>query len=175
MENTKWVIDPTHSELEFKVRHLMISNVKGQFKEFTGVIEGEDFLNSQIHASVQADSIFTNNTDRDNHLRSADFFDVENHKEITFKSSSLEKVDDDEYKLKGELTILGVSKDVVLDVEYGGRITDPYGNDKIAFSLKGKINRKDFGLNWNTALEAGGVMVSDEVKINAELQFAKQS
>lgn len=175
MENTKWVIDPTHSELEFKVRHLMISNVKGQFKEFTGVIEGEDFLNSQIHASVQADSIFTNNTDRDNHLRSADFFDVDNHKEITFKSSSLEKVDDDEYKLKGELTILGVSKDVVLDVEYGGRITDPYGNDKIAFSLKGKINRKDFGLNWNTALEAGGVMVSDEVKINAELQFAKQS
>lgn len=175
MQNTKWVIDPTHSELEFKVRHLMISNVKGQFKDFSGVIEGEDFLNSQINASIQADSVFTNNNDRDNHLRSADFFDVENHKEITFKSNSLKKVDEDEYKLTGELSILNVTKEVVLDVEYGGRITDPYGNDKIAFSLKGKINRKDFGLNWNTALEAGGVMVSDEVRINAELQFAKQS
>lgn len=175
MKNTKWIVDPTHSELEFKVRHLMISNVKGQFKEFTGVIEGEDFLNSQIHATVQTDSIFTNNNDRDAHLRSADFFDVENHKEITFKSSSLDKISEDEFKLTGNLTINGITKEVTMDVEYGGRMTDPYGNDKIAFSMNGKINRKDFGLNWNAALEAGGVMVSDEVRINADLQFAKQA
>lgn len=174
MATTKWSIDPTHSELGFKVKHLMISNVKGVFTNYEATIDGEDFAKSSVKATIQAASISTNNTDRDNHLRSADFFDAENFPNITFESQSFTKVDDDTYKLKGVLTIKDVSKDIELNVDYGGTNTDPWGNEKLAFEITGKINRKDFGLNWNSTLETGGVLVGDEVKINAEVQFVKQ-
>lgn len=173
--SAKWVLDPTHSELTFKVKHLMISNVKGEFKNFTAEIDNEDFKNGTVKVNIATSSIFTNNTDRDNHLRSADFFDAENHQEMTFESTDFTKVDDDEYKLKGLLTIKGVSKEVLLDVEFGGTNKDPWGNTKAGFSFNGKINRKDWGLNWNAALETGGVLVSDEVKIGGEVQFIKQA
>lgn len=173
---TTWAIDPTHSELLFKVKHLMITNVKGEFRNFNASLEsvGTDFSKAKVSATVEADSIFTNNTDRDNHLKSADFFDVENHKELTFEGTSFTKLDEDNYQLKGNLTIKGVAKEITLDVEFGGIAKDPWGNEKAGFSLSGKINRKDWGLNWNAALEAGGVMVSDEVRINGEVQFVKQ-
>ena len=171
---TKWVIDPTHSELTFKVKHLMISNVKGEFKTFQANIDGEDFTNSTISANIDASSISTNNNDRDTHLKSSDFFEVENYPEITFASTSIQKVDDDKFKLVGNLTIKGSSKEITLDVEFGGFMKDPYGNEKAGFSINGKLNRKDYGLNWNAVLEAGGVMVGNEIKINAEVQFVKQ-
>ena len=173
---TTWALDPTHSELLFKVKHLMITNVKGEFRSFDATLEsiGTEVSKASVTATVQADSIFTNNTDRDNHLRSADFFDVENHRELTFEGSSFTKLDDDNYQLKGNLTIKGITKEISLDVEFGGIAKDPWGNEKAGFSLSGKINRKDWGLNWNAALEAGGVMVSDDVRINGEVQFVKQ-
>ena len=176
MATTKWVLDPTHSEITFKVKHLMISNVKGEFRNFTATIDSEsdDFSNAKVQANVETDSIFTNNDDRDNHLKSADFFDVENNKEITFTGFSFEKTDDDEFDLTGDLTINGVTKPVTLEVEFGGINQDPWGNTKAGFTFKGKLNREDFGLTWNAALETGGVMVSKEVKIYGELQFVKQ-
>lgn len=177
METTKttWTLDPSHSEITFKVKHMMISNVRGEFKSFAASIDGEDFEKSTISATIDAESVFTNANDRDNHLKSADFFDVENYKQLTFAGTSLKKVDDDEYKLTGVLTIKNVSKEVTFDVEFGGINKDPWGNEKAGFSLSGKINRKDWGLNWNAALEAGGVLVSEEVKIQAEVQFVKQT
>lgn len=170
---TKWVLDPTHSELLFKVKHLMITNVKGEFRNFEGTIitQGEGFNQAKVEATVQSDSVFTNNEDRDKHLKSADFFDVENHANLHFVGTSFDQVEGDEYLLSGELTIRGNTNPIKLKVEFGGVAVDPWGNKKAGFSLSGKINRKDWGLNWNAALEAGGVLVSDEVKINAELQF----
>ena len=174
MKTTTWAIDPAHSEITFKVKHLMISNVKGEFRTFEASIDGEDFTNSTLSAKIDASSISTNNNDRDTHLKSPDFFEVEQFPEITFKSTSLKKGDDDEYKLVGDLTIKVVTKEITLDTEFGGFMKDPYGNEKAGFSINGKLNRKDFRLNWNAALEAGGVMVGNEVKINAEVQFVKQ-
>ena len=180
MEATKttiWKLDPSHSELTFKVKHLMISNVKGEFQKFDGQIvsQGEDFDRAKVTATADADSIYTNNKDRDTHLRSADFFDAENNKELKFEGTAFEKLDEDNYKLTGLLTIKGNSKEVILDVEHGGMMKDPYGQEKAGFSISGKINRKEFGLTWNAALETGGVMVSDDVRINGELQFVKQA
>jgi len=175
METTKWILDPAHSELTFKVKHLMISNVKGEFKKFSSEFTGDDFTKAKIHVSIDAASIFTNDDNRDQHLKSADFFDVENYKEISFEGTSFTKVDDENYQLKGMLTIKDVSKEVTLQVEFGGINKDPWGNEKAGFSINGKINRKDWGLNWNAALETGGVLVSDEVKISADIQFAKQA
>ena len=172
---TKWVLDPAHSELLFTVKHLMISNVRGEFKDFRAEIDGEDFRTAPIQVNIDSASIFTNNGDRDNHLKSADFFDVENYKEITFQSTAFTAKDEENYVLTGLLTIKGVSKEVKLEVEFGGINRDPWGNDKAGFSVRGKINRKDWGLNWNSTLETGGVLVSDEVKINAEIQFLKQN
>lgn len=168
---TKWILDPTHSELTFKVKHMMISNVKGSFRTFTAEIEAEDefFANAKTTATIQTDSVFTNNTDRDNHLKSAEFFNAEAHPTITFESQALNN------SIVGNLTINGVTKSVTLDVDFGGINVDPWGNTKAGFSFEGKISRKDFGLNWNAALEAGGVMVSDDVKIAGELQFVKQA
>lgn len=174
MKTTKWVIDPTHSEITFKVKHLMISNVKGEFRTFQANIDSEDFTNSIISAHIDTSSISTNNNDRDTHLKSLDFFEVEKYPEITFVSTSLKKVKDDEFQLVGDITIKGITKEITLDTEFGGFMKDPYGNEKAGFSINGKLNRKDFGLNWNAALEAGGVMVGNEIKINAEVQFIKQ-
>ena len=166
---TKWNLDTTHSEITFKVRHMMISNVKGAFNTFTAEVEAEDdtFKNAKVSATIQTDSIDTNNADRDTHLKSADFFNVEQNPTITFESSSL---NDD---VTGHLTINGVTKPVQLEVEFGGINQDPWGNTKAGFTFEGKIKRSDFGLNWNAALETGGVLVSDEVKISGELQFVK--
>lgn len=180
MEDTKttiWKLDPSHSELTFKVKHLMISNVKGEFQKFDGQIvsQGEDFDRAKFTATADANSIYTNNKDRHTHLRSADFFDAENSKELKFEGTAFEKLDEDNYKLTGLLTIKVNSKEVILDVEHGGMMKDPYGQEKAGFSIGGKINRKEFGLTGNAALETGGVMVSDEVRINGELQFVKQA
>lgn len=176
-EKTKWILDPTHSEISFRVKHLMISNVKGVFSEFSAetLAEHDDFSSAAITASISAASINTGNADRDAHLRSADFFDAGAFPTIEFKSVSFTRKDDENYELAGELTIKGISKRITLDVEYGGLMKDPWGNLKAGFSVSGKINRKDWGLNWNAALETGGVLVSDEVKISAEVQFLKQA
>ena len=166
---TKWNLDTTHSEITFKVRHMMISNVKGAFNTFTAEVEAEDdtFKNAKVSATIQTDSIDTNNADRDTHLKSADFFNVEQNPTITFESDSL--ADD----VTGHLTINGVTKPVQLEVEFGGINQDPWGNTKAGFTFEGKSKRSDFGLNWNAALETGGVLVSDDVKIAGELQFVK--
>lgn len=171
---TKWVLDPAHSELTFKVKHMMIANVKGEFRTFQAEIEGENLLKSNVRVTIDAASVFTNENDRDNHLKSADFFDVENYKELVFESTSFEKANDENYTLKGLLTIKDIAKEVTLDVEFGGVNKDPWGSEKAGFSLEGKISRKDWGLTWNAALETGGVLVSDEVRISADVQFAKQ-
>jgi polyisoprenoid-binding protein YceI len=174
---TKWVSDPAHSEILFKVKHMMITNIKGEFRRFNAEAssDGTQLIGSTVKANIDASSIFTNANDRDTHLKSADFFDAENYKELTFTGTSLTKADDDKYLLKGNLTIKGVSKEVIFDVEFGGINKDPWGNEKAGFSINGKINRKEWGLNWNAALEAGGVLVSEEVKISAEVQLVKQA
>ncbi len=174
---TKWAIDPTHSEIGFKVKHLMITNVHGEFRKFIAEVssEEEDFTRSSVSVTIDAASILTNDDKRDAHLKSADFFDVEKYPELKFKETSFRKTADGNYKLRGILTIKEVSKEVAFEVEYGGIRKDPWGNEKAGFSLSGKINRRDFGLNWNAALESGGMLVSDEVKISAEMQFVKQS
>ncbi|QNS40274.1 polyisoprenoid-binding protein [Chryseobacterium manosquense] len=166
---TKWNLDPTHSEITFKVRHMMISNVKGSFTDFTSELESEDdtFKNVKVKTIIKTDSVNTNNADRDNHLKSEEFFNVAANPVITFESNSLND------EITGNLTINGITKPVTLDVEFGGINVDPWGNTKAGFSFEGKIKRSDFGLNWNAALEAGGVMVSDEVKIAGELQYVK--
>ena len=174
---TKWGLDAAHSEIAFKVKHLMISNVKGTFKEFDASIytTGEDFMTAEIDFWLNPASIETGAPDRDAHLKSADFFDVENHKQITFIGNTCEKVDEDSYTLFGDLTIKGITKQIKLDVEFGGVMKDPWGNEKAGFTINGKINRKDFGLNWNAALEAGGVLVGEEIKISCEVELLKQS
>ena len=172
---TTWAFDPTHSELTFKVKHLMIANVKGEFRNFTAQLttEGDDFNSASAQATIDVTSIDTNNTDRDGHLKSGDFFDAENHPNIQFASTSFQMFDAENGQLKGNLTIKGHTKEISLDVEFGGMSQDPWGNVKAGFSLSGKINRNDFGLSWNAALETGGVLVSEEVKLAAEIQFVK--
>lgn len=176
MATTKWALDPTHSELQFKVKHLMITTVTGNIKSFNAELEseGDDFTNANISFSGEINSIDTGNGDRDGHLKSGDFFDAEKFPAITFKSTSVEK-DGSDYIVKGDLTIKNVTKPVKLNAEFGGIATDPWGNNKAGFTLSGKINRTEFGLTWNAALETGGVMVSEDVKILGELQFVKQA
>jgi polyisoprenoid-binding protein YceI len=174
---TTWAIDPTHSEIEFKVKHLVISTVKGIFKEFTGnvEVEGENFDNATFSFEANVDSIFTNQADRDGHLKSADFFDAANYPKITFNSSNVEKKSDNNYTITGELTIKDTTKTVDLTAEFGGVATDPYGNVKAGFEITGLINRKDFGLTFHAVTEAGHLLLSDEIKLNINLQFAKQA
>lgn len=172
---TTWQLDPTHSELGFKVKHLMISNIKGEFRNFSAEIDGEDFSKAAISATIDTSSIFTNEDNRDAHLKNADFFDVDNHKEMTFKGNSYTKIDDENYELTGILSIKGISKEIKLAVEYGGTSKDPWGNEKMGFSINGKINRNDYGLNFNAALETGGFLLGEEVKISADLQFVKKT
>jgi polyisoprenoid-binding protein YceI len=173
---TTWAFDPTHSEITFKVKHLMITNVKGEFKQFDVTLNAADdsFKNATASATIQIGSISTNSDDRDNHLKSADFFEAEKFSTIQFDSTSIERFDEENGQLKGKLTIKGVTKEVSFDLEFGGISKDPWGNEKAGFSINGKINREDFGLTWNAALETGGVLVSNDVKIAAEIQFVKQ-
>jgi polyisoprenoid-binding protein YceI len=176
MSTTKWVIDPTHSEIGFKVKHMMFTNVSGKFSKFDATIESEDndFENAKIEFTGAIDSITTGNADRDTHLLSPDFFDAAQFPEIKFSATSFTKINEGEYELVGDLTLHGVTKSVKLAAEYGGLMKDPWGNTKMALALEGKINRKDWGLNWNSALETGGVLVSEEVRLNIELQFLQQ-
>ncbi|HEU5168258.1 MAG TPA: YceI family protein [Chitinophagaceae bacterium] len=174
---TKWNIDVDHSEIGFKVKHLMVANVRGRFKEFDGSIytTDEDFLSAEIDFWINPASITTANENRDAHLRSADFFHVEEFKEINFTGNTFENLGEDRYVLYGDLVMRGIRKQIRLDVEFHGVIKDPWGNHKALFNITGKINRKDWGLNWNAALETGGVLVSEDVWINCEVQFMKES
>ena len=175
MSTTRWAIDPTHSSVGFKVKHMMFTNVKGNFEKYEATIisDEDDFTNASIEFSADINSINTNNADRDTHLKSGDFFDAENHPKLTFKASSFTKSGDD-YEIAGDLSMRGVTKFVKFPAEFSGLMTDPWGNTKAGLNISGKINRKDWGLNWNSALETGGVLVSEEVKLEIELQLAKQ-
>jgi len=173
---TKWVLDPMHSEVQFKVKHLVISTVSGFFKSFEGELdtENDDFSDAKISFSLDINSIDTNQSQRDEHLKSAEFFDAEKYPKISFKSTSFTKSGDDEYKLAGDLTVKDVTKPVTLDVEFGGAADDFYGNTKAGFEITGKINRKDFGLTWSGVTEAGAVVVGEDIKLLINVQFAKQ-
>jgi len=174
MATTTWTIDPAHSEVQFKVKHLVITTITGSFKEFNGtVVTDDDFENASIRFEASVHSISTNNEQRDTHLRSADFFEVEKYPKFFFESSSFMKKGEDNYELKGNLTIKGITKPVTLTVEYGGIMTDPWGNVKAGFELKGHINRKDFGLTWNATTEAGSILVGEDVKLQANIQLLK--
>jgi len=167
------VIDSSHSKIQFKVKHLMISNVLGSFKEFEGkasMVEN-DFSTTKVSMTIKSASIDTEAPDRDTHLKSADFFDVEKYPEIVFEGTKMIQKDEDNYELNGDLTIKGISKPIKLLVEYGGIMSDPWGNKKAGFSVTGDINRKDWGMVWNAALEAGGVLVADKVKILCDVEF----
>jgi polyisoprenoid-binding protein YceI len=174
--STKWVLDPMHSEVQFKVKHLVISTVTGSFKSFEGDLETEsdDFSNAKINFSLQVDSIDTNQDQRDGHLKSAEFFDAEKYPLISFKSTSFTKSGDD-YSLVGDLTIKDVTKPVTLAVEHGGTAGDFYGNTKAGFEITGKINRKEFGLTWDGVTEAGSIVVGEDIKLIINVQFAKQA
>jgi polyisoprenoid-binding protein YceI len=176
MATTKWVLDPTHSEVHFKVKHLMISNVTGTVGTFAATSETEenDFSTAKIEFTAQMNSISTNNEQRDGHLQAPEFFHVEVYPEAKFISTNIQKKDDSNFELFGDLTIKDVTKNIKLDLEFAGITKDPYGNIKAGFSVAGKINRTDFGLVWNATLETGGVLVSEEVKIIAEIQLVKQ-
>jgi polyisoprenoid-binding protein YceI len=175
MSSIKWVADPTHSEISFKVKHMMMTNVTGTFGQFSvdAETEAEDFSSAKVSFAAQIASINTGNEQRDGHLKSADFFDAEKNPELKFVSTSMTKKDDENYVLNGDLTIGEVTNSVCLDVEFGGINKDPWGNQKAGFSINGKINRKEFGLTWNAALETGGVLVSEDVKLAAEIQLVK--
>ncbi len=172
-----WKIDPAHSEIQFKVKHLMITTVTGYFKTFDLVVETEtdDFNTAKkIEFTADIDSIDTNNQQRDTHLKSADFFDAETHKQLKFTGRKFES-DGDEAILDGDLTLRGVTKPLTLKVELGGTVVDPYGQHKAGFTVSGKISRKEFGLQWNAMTEAGQVVVGDDIKILAEIQLVKQA
>lgn len=177
MATKKWVIDPMHSEVQFKIRHLMITNVTGSFDIFQAAVETEeeDFMKAKISFTADVDSIKTGNEQRDGHLKGADFFNADSFPKIKFVATKYENVDSDgSYELYGDLTIRDITKNVKLDVEFGGVAKDLYGNTKAGFTINGKIKRKDFGLQWDGLTEAGGVVLSDEVKIACEIQLIEQ-
>lgn len=175
LTKTKWAIDPMHSEITFKVKHLMISTVTGRFEKFYAEAESEneDFSNATIRFEAEINSINTGNLQRDEHLKSDDFFNAVEYPKLTFVSNEFKKISDNNYKLKGILSIRSINKEIVLDVVYNGTMTDFYGNTKAGFEITGEINRKDFNLKWSATTEAGGIVVSDEVKIIANIQLSK--
>jgi len=170
-----WNFDRSHSNLGFWVRHLMVSRVRGSFGVWTGtlVVDDNDPSKSKVTAEIDAGSINTHDEKRDAHLKGADFLDVEKHPKVTFASTKVEKAGPDLYRVRGDLTIRGVSKPIVLDVEYAGRSKDPWGGERAGFSAKADIDRKEFGLNWNMVLETGGVLVGDKINIEIELEVIK--
>jgi polyisoprenoid-binding protein YceI len=172
MATTKWVLDPMHSEVQFKVKHLVISTVTGSFKTFEGDLttDNDDFSGASINFSLDVNSLDTNQEQRDGHLKSAEFFDTEQYPTITFKSTAF-----DGEKLVGNLTIKGITQPVTLDVEHGGSAADFYGNTKAGFEVTGKINRKDFGLTWDGVTEAGSVVLGSDIKLSINVQFTKQA
>ena len=176
MATTNWVIDPSHSEIQFKVKHLMITNVTGNFKKFSSSLqtEDEDFSKAVVSFTADIDSITTGDENRDGHLKSADFFDAANHPQMKFVSTGVTDKGDGAYELSGDLTIRETTQNIKLAVEFGGVVKDPWGNTKAGFSVIGKLKRKEFGLSWDAVTEAGGIVVSDEVRIICEVQFIKQ-
>jgi polyisoprenoid-binding protein YceI len=165
-----WQVDTSHSAVTFTARHMMVAKVRGRFKDFSAdIVIAEDPLQSTVNATVQMASIDTGDSSRDDHLQTNDFFDIENHPTMTFRSTSLEG-SGDEYKLHGDLTIRGVTKPVTFDLEFGGAGKDPWGNTKAGFTATGTINRKDFGVEWNAPLETGGVLVGDKVTIEIDIE-----
>lgn len=174
-EATAWAIDQAHTTAEFEVRHLMITKVRGRFTDVAGTIhlDEDDVTRSSVEVSIDAASIDTGSSDRDAHLRSADFFEVESYPSIRFRSRKVEARDDSGLRVTGDLTIRDVTREVVLEVEDTGRASDPWGNDRAAFSARTRIDRRDFGLTWNAALESGGVMVGHDVTITLEVQAVR--
>lgn len=174
MKTNTWTIDTTHSGIHFSIRHMVVSKVRGRFAKYSGTLQlnDEDLARSTVEASIDAASIDTGTPQRDDHLRSADFFDVEKFPELKFRSRDIAKLGDG-YRVTGDLTIRDVTREVSLDVEYGGRTKDPWGNERIGFVAKTSLDRKDFGLGWNQLLEAGGVVVGDRVEIELELEAVK--
>ena len=174
---TTWVIDPTHSEVQFKVKHLMVSTVTGLFSRYEGKLQmdGDDFEEAKITFSADIDSISTGNEQRDEHLKSADFFDASQFPALTFESTGMTRTTADTYILNGLLTLHGVTKPVLLKAEYGGQMQDFYGNTKAGFEVTGTIKRKEFGLSWDGVTEAGGVVVSDDVKLVLNIQVSRQN
>jgi len=177
MAKTKWILDPTHSELGFKIKHLMITSISGSVKNFEAEVEMDetDFSSAQINLTAGMASISTNNEQRDAHLRTSDFFEVEKYPELKFRSTKVEKIDSDTFSLYGELILKGVTKPVKLNVEFNGVTKDPWGNERAGFVVTGKISRSEWGVNFNSLLETGGVALSDEVRIHSELQLVKQA
>jgi len=173
---TKWVLDPSHSEVGFKVKHMMFTNVSGKFSDFNVDVETEadDFTKSAIRFEADMASVSTGNNDRDNHLRGEDFFDVTQFPKMSFAAGSLRQKDGDDYELAGDLTMHGITRPVSLDVEYGGLGKDPWGNIKAGFSISGKINRKDWGLAYNAVLDNGGLLLGEDIKLHIEIQLVKQ-
>ena len=177
MATTKWILDPTHSELGFKIKHLMISNVSGTFSDLEAEVQtkDEDFSTAQIEAKIKTASINTNNAQRDQHLRTSDFLEAEKYPEIIFKSTRVDKLDNDHFLVHGELNMKGISRPVKLHVEYSGVTKDPWGGQRAGVLITGKINRSEWGVTFNTVLETGGVALSDEIKIHSEIQLVKQA
>jgi polyisoprenoid-binding protein YceI len=172
-----WKIDPTHSDVEFKIRHLMITNVTGYFGKYEGTAEStsDDFTDAKITFEADVNSITTKNEQRDQHLLAEDFFHAAQYPKLTFVSTGVKKVDDENYKIAGDLTMRGVTKPVELAVEFSGIVKDPYGQTKAGFEIKGKVNRKDFGVSFNAVTDNGGVMLGEDVKLQASVQLVKQA
>jgi len=176
MAKSIWATDPSHSEIVFKVKHMMFTTVSGKFTDFEVTIENEDdkFETSQISFSAKTASVDTRNLDRDNHLRSTDFFDADKFPVISFLSTGISKISENQFEISGDLTIKDVTKNVILTTAYSGLMKDPWDHIKIGVSLAGEINRKEFGLTWNSTLETGGVLVAEEIKLIAEIQLIKE-
>lgn len=176
MATTKWQLDPAHSEIQFKVKHMMVSTVSGEFQKFDAQLEteGDDFTTAKASFNAEVDSITTKVEQRDQHLKSADFFDAGNHPKLSFESTQINQKADNEYELQGNLTMRGVTKPVTLKVENNGVVKDPWGNQRTGFEISGKIKRKDFGLTYNAFTEAGGMVVSDDVRLSANVEFIHQ-
>ena len=170
-----WKIDPIHSDIKFKVKHLLISTVTGEFKKFDATVESEkdDFSDAKIKFEAEVDSIDTGNEMRDNHLRTNDFFDAANYPKITFVSDSFAKKSDNEYELTGDFTMRGVTKKIKLNVEYNGKAKGLDGSDLAGFEISGKINRMDYGVKWNALTETGGIALSDDVKLDLAIEIKK--
>jgi polyisoprenoid-binding protein YceI len=177
MATTTWTSDAIHSDISFKVRHLMITSVRGSFSKFevSAESDGDDFKNAKINARIDPASIATGVADRDAHLRSADFFDVDKYPDITFTAQGVRMKSNDEFEVTGDLTIHGVTKSITLEGEFGGVVKDPYGQIKAGFTVEGTVNRKDFGLTWSAVTEAGGVVVADNIQFVCDIQLIKQA
>ncbi len=176
-QETNWNFDASHSKIAFAVSHMVISETEGQFNSYNGSVttNGEEFENAKIQFTIDVASVDTDDEGRDEHLRAPDFFNVEKHPNISFESTSMKKIDGKNYKLMGNMTLMGVTKPITLDVIYGGMVNDPWGNTRAGFKLKGSINRNDFGLKYNSRLDSGGLMIGEEVELKCNVELVKKA